>query len=537
MKSKWSVVVVSILLFAAGFFYYPKWKKTGSEAAISWDVSGYYHYLPSIFIYHDLKEQKWMDDINQKYLPSPAYDQSFIHPPTGNKVNKYFIGQALLYSPAFFLAHAYAKIFDRYPADGYSKPYQIAIWLSGLLVSILGLILLRRILLFYFEDPVVTWIILTIGLATNYFEYAPISKGMNHTWLFTLLCALIFFTIQFYRKFTWSSACGIGVFLGLAVLTRPTEAIWVIIPLLWGAISIRDRIKTLLPNFKKVIPAVLICGLLLSLQIIYWKYVTGEWLIHTYGDQKFDWLHPNIYRGLIGSKIGWWLYTPIMLIAMFGWYGLYKKQKEIFWPVFLTCFLAIYITLSWSHFESGGGLGQRNLIQIYPLLAFPLGYVIKWFLKFRTGKFIWPVIFLVVTYYNMWWIHQAHLGGFFQPGQMTTPYFFSVVGKLHPPTDYFKLLDTREYFNGTPDYLSTIVEDNFDNDTSSLTVALASGGKAARLDKDHQFFGPYNIPITNECTSWIRLRADFTIQSREWDVWKFTQWIVQFYNEEKLIKT
>jgi hypothetical protein len=35
----------------------------------------------------------------------------------------------------------------------------------------------------------------------------------------------------------------------------------------------------------------------------------------------------------------------------------------------------------------------------------------------------------------------------------------------------------------------------------------------------------------------MRLEADFTIQSREWDVWKFTQWIVQFYNDENLIKT
>jgi hypothetical protein len=428
MKSKWSVVIVSVLLFAAGFFYYPKWNKPGSEAAISWDVSGYYHYLPSIFIYHDIKEQKWMDSINQKYLPSPAYDQSFVHGPTGKKVNKYFMGQAIMYVPGFMVAHAFTKIFNGYPSDGYSKPYQIAIWLSGLFMSILGLIILRKILLIYFEDVVAAWIILTIGLATNYFEYAAISNGMNHTWLFTLLCGLILFTIKFYKNYSWNYACGIGLVLGLAILTRPTEAIWLFIPLLWGMSSIRERIKTLLSNYKKIILTGLISGLILSLQVIYWKFVTGEWIVHTYGDQKFDWLHPSIYRGLIGSKIGWWLYTPVMLIAMFGWNGLYKKQREIFWPVFLTSILAIYITLSWSHFESGGGLGQRNLIQIYPLLAFPLGYVIKWVLDFKWGKIIWSGIFLILTYYNMWWIHQAHLGGFFQPGQMTKPYFFSVVG-------------------------------------------------------------------------------------------------------------
>ena len=55
MKSSYSLFLVSLLWFFLGAFYYPKWSKPGSEAAISWDVSGYYHYLPAIFIYKDLK--------------------------------------------------------------------------------------------------------------------------------------------------------------------------------------------------------------------------------------------------------------------------------------------------------------------------------------------------------------------------------------------------------------------------------------------------------------------------------------------------
>ena len=79
VKSIYAVVLVSIMWFMAGAFYYPKWNKSWSEATISWDVSGYYHYLPAIFIYKDLKQQIWLDSINHKYLPSPAYDQAFVH--------------------------------------------------------------------------------------------------------------------------------------------------------------------------------------------------------------------------------------------------------------------------------------------------------------------------------------------------------------------------------------------------------------------------------------------------------------------------
>jgi len=535
MTSTRAIILVSLIWLLLGTFYFPKWNKTGYEATISWDVSGYYHYLPGLFIYHDLKNQTWMEEINKKYLPSPAYDQAFVHEPSGNKVNKHPIGQAVLYSPFFFLGHAYAKLTNAYPADGYSKPYQVAIWFGSLLFCVLGLILLRRVLLYYFDETITAWTILAIGLVTNYMEYASITNAMNHGWLFTLLCALILFSIQFYKKADWKSACGIGLSLGLAVLTRPTEIIWIWIPLLWGLTSLKERSSFFISNWKKILMSLIIFSSILSIQLIYWKYVANEWVIYTYGDQGFDWFHPAIKRALFGANIGWWTYTPIMFMAMFGWFGIYNKHKSIFWSLFITSTLAIYITLCWKHFESGGGLGQRNLIQIYPLMAFPLAMCITWILKLNAGRWIWIGIFLINTYYNAWWTHQAHKGGFFQAGQMNRHYFLKVVGRLHPNKDYFKLLDTPEYFEGKPTDVKSIFENSFDADTNAFTIDSLSGQKAILFNADHQFYGPATLPVSDNF-SWLRLEADFTILSREWDVWKYAQWIVQFYDGEKEIK-
>ncbi len=537
MKSSRIINFIAILWFFLGFSYYPKWEKPWSEATISWDVSGYYHYLPAIFIYKDIRQQNWMNEINQKYLPSPAYDQAFGHQNSGNKVNKYAIGQAVLFSPFFLMAHGYATMTGAYPADGYSKPYQFFIWFGSLAFSILGLVLLRRILLNYFEDGIVMWTLLALGLGTHWMEYASITNGMNHSWLFTLLCLLILATIRFYKKADWTSIVGIGASLGLAVLTRPTEIVWTLIPLLWGISSMKERVTFLMSHWMKCVVAVIISGLIIFIQLGYWKYASGEWIVYSYGDQGFNWLHPKIWRGLMGVNLGWWVYTPLMLLAMFGWYGLFKNQKPIFWPAFITCLLAIYITLSWSHFESGGGLGQRNLIQIYPLMAFPLSIMIGLFLRSQFGKWIWIVILACNIYYTGWWIHQAHKGGFFQAGQMTTRFFYNVVGRLHPDKDLFKLLDTKEYFKGTPREAETIFQNDFEQDTAFCSTAWPSGGKATCLNGENQFFGPITLPVTADCAPWIRVEADFLVQSREWDVWKYAQWIVQFYQGEKAIKT
>ncbi len=537
MKSIYALILVIIAWTFLGSVYYPKWKKTSSEATISWDVSGYYHYLPAIFIYKDLRHQNWMNEINQKYLPSPVYDQSYVHAPTGHKINKYPIGQAIMFTPFFLAGHTYAKATGQYPADGYSRPYQVAIWLGGLLVSILGLILLRLLLKAYFNDNLVGWTLLALGIGSHWMEYAAITNGMTHTWLFTLLCVLIISTIRFYQKQDWISITGIGVSVGLAVLTRPTEIVWVMIPLLWGITSLKDRFTFIRQQWQACLAPALIAVIIICIQPMYWKYVSGSWFQYSYGEQSFQWLHPNIWRGLMGVNVGWFMYTPIMLIAMAGWYRLYKSLPSLFWPTFVTAILAIYITLSWPHWETGGGLGQRNLIQAYPLFAFPLIAILSWFNKDRLRSMCWWLILALNMYYTGWWIHQAHKGGFFLPGQMKTKYFYSVAGRFHPDRENMKLLDTDELFKGSPGALAVIFTEDFEKDSFPCVVIGVDSTKAACLTGSDQFIGPFVLPVSDECSEWIRCEGDFNIQSREYNVWKLAQWSVIFYQSDQIVKS
>lgn len=527
MNSRLAIILISCLWLIAGSLYYPKWKLQWSEAAISWDVSGYYHYLPAIFIYKDVRKQAYMEDINKQYLPSPAYDQSFIHPESGNRVNKYAIGQAVLFSPFFFIAHVYASVTDAFPADGYSRPYQVAIWIGGLIAAIIGLILLRSVLRNWFDDSITGWILLTLGLCTNFFEYAAISNGMNHNWLFALVSLLLFATHSFYQKPNFWRAGLVGLSMGLIVLTRPTEGIFILIPLLWNFSSIKERFNFLIANIRYFLFAAVIGISILSLQFIYWKYATGDWFVYSYQDQHFQWLKPRIYRGLLGVNIGWWAYTPIMLVAMFGWLGLYKRHRSIFLPVFLTSVLAIYVTLAWPYFEQGGGLGQRNLIQMYPLMAFPLGIVITGLIKKRA--WIWYVLFGLNMYYSLWWVHQAHRGGFFRAGQMTTPYFLNIIGRPKPNPDYAKMMDSRDYYFGVPDNPELIYE--------YVSADSLQTNLVGTLNQEAQWLGPFELPVDKIKGKWIRIEGDFTVLTHEWDFWKQAQMILTFDHGENRVKT
>ena len=232
-RSLLSLLICWALLFSALFFYFPKWKNNFTEATISWDVSGYYYYLPAAFIYKDLKHLAFKDQIQQQYRPSGDFQQAFIHT-NGNYVFKYSCGQALLYTPFFFIAHAYASMSDQFPADGFSLPYQFMISFGSLLVAFLGLWVLRKVLLKFFSDQTTALTLILLVFGTNYLEYASITGAMNHNYLFTLYCFLLALTIGFYEKPSALKAAGIGLVVGFAALVRPTELISALIPILWG---------------------------------------------------------------------------------------------------------------------------------------------------------------------------------------------------------------------------------------------------------------------------------------------------------------
>ena len=104
-----AIIVTSLVLVLLTFVYYPKWKKDRTEATISWDVSGYYFYLPSIFIYKDLKKVGFKQKIQDQYSPASSAYQTYTYA-NGNEVMKYSSGMALLYSPFFGLGHIGAKV-------------------------------------------------------------------------------------------------------------------------------------------------------------------------------------------------------------------------------------------------------------------------------------------------------------------------------------------------------------------------------------------------------------------------------------------
>jgi hypothetical protein len=526
-------------LLAVNVLYYPKWKIPQTEAAISWDVSGYYFYLPAIFIYQDIEQVGFMEDIHQQYQPASSPYQAFEHE-SGNRVMKYSAGMAVQYLPFFLAAHALAKPLG-YPPDGFSRPYQVAISLGSLLVAILGLWFLRRVLLNYFHDKPVAIVLLLLVFATNYLDYSAINGAMTHNYLFTLYALLAWLSMRFYQSPSAGKALGLGLLLGLMALTRPTEAIAVLIPLFWGVphgLGLRERLSFLMGKWRWLALAALAGLAVGSLQLIYWKYVTGSWLVYSYQDQGFSWLSPHIKNGLFSYRAGWLIYTPTMVLALLGFVTLYRQHRLLFWPILAFSLLFMYITFAWDIWWYGGSLGQRAMVQAYVLLAFPLASFTEWALKPRPRALVFGVFCLFFAYYNLWWTHQAHRGGLFVSEQMNRGYFWRVLLRYEVPEEALKLLDTRHIFEGERQEVRLVYQNDFEADTARYDCPLPAilGERSLCLTAERQFSPTYSFPLQRDEHRWLRATATFRCAEKEWDTWRMAQFIVRFKQEGQTVR-
>ena len=51
-----------------------------------------------------------------------------------------------------------------------------------------------------------------------------------------------------------------------------------------------------------------------------------------------------------------------------------------------------------------------------------------------------------------------------------------------------------------------------------------------------EFTNNYVIPIAKTGAKWLRATATVHIEQKEWDVWRMTQMVVQFYHQGQVVK-
>ena len=424
------------------------WKNAEQKnALINWDVTSYYSYLPALFIQKDLKFE-FLNNSKINYAEKHQFWPETA--PNGNKVIKTTMGMSVLYLPFFILAHSYSVFDPEVDTNGFSYPYEIGLSFSSVFYLFIGFFFLSKVLKNLFSELKTALLIIVLFLGSNLFYYSTTELCMSHAYTFSLASVLMYYTLEIYHQINWRKSIIIGIILGVLFLVRPTNIIWGLIILLYkieGRGTVKARLIWIKKNIKYLCSTIIIGLLICSLQFIYWKWATGNWIFNSYVGETFYFTQPKILEFLFSYRKGWLVYSPIFIISFLGIYNMYKTKNPWFYSTLVILPLTIYLFSSWWCWWFGGGFGMRPMIDYYPLFIIPIGQVLR--VKLLFYKTLLTILLISFTSLNLFQTLQKRKGVIHWDSMSKEAYwaFF-----FKPKMDTSKDWDQQKKFLKTPDY-------------------------------------------------------------------------------------
>ncbi len=332
------------------------------------DGNGYYAWLVSSVIDRDL------DFANQFRHADPLFqtlifaDDGSVRPEaltaTGRVGNQWSVGPAVLWAPWFLLAHAAVTIAQalgsQIPADGFSWPY---VWLVSMGTALYGVAAL------WWSAGIATQLgygrraglaALGIGLASSLPVYQVFLPFHVHA---LAACSVAAYAAFWVRRqsmaqtadwFLWGALAGmmVQVYHLNAVLVIP--AVWQ-----WWRLLQRKGVGVAVRCGLAFAAAAVLVGIpqLVGKAIVYGRpWMTG------YQDQ-FIWTEPRLWQTAFSANHGWILWTPVVLLAVFGWLRVWREHAGArAWLLSVPVFYAV--VASYQNWHGQSSFGNRFFLSL-----------------------------------------------------------------------------------------------------------------------------------------------------------------------------
>jgi Dolichyl-phosphate-mannose-protein mannosyltransferase len=390
------------------------------------DGVGYYAYLRSALIDHDLRFENDYLAANESFVLAHIDPQGRLLPhlytKTGYVENHFSVGPAILWAPVMLAVHGTVLLADQFGAhvlaDGYSRPYLLAMALTTACYGFLSLFLAFRIARKYFD---VQWTFLaTVGIWMA--SSLPIYMYFNPSWSHALSAFTVALFLWYWERTRLQRTAGqwaiLGLFAGLMGNVYYPNVILLIFPALEVVHLLRakqrDSGRPIIPIQKLALScAVFVMVFFASLsptfitrKIIYGNpFETGYPAISTW-----NWTSPALLKVLFSSDHGMFSWTPILVLAAVGLPFLIKRDALLGGGSLLTFLAYYYFIASYPDWDGLSSFGNRFFVSLTPIFILGLAALLSSFSSWlgkttRAVAVACPVLALLVVW-NLGFIFQ-----------------------------------------------------------------------------------------------------------------------------------
>ena len=374
------------------------------------DTVAYYAWLRSAVVDGDLNFQNEFEHYgygNERGLTA-----------TGNVVNEWAIGSAVLWSPFFLIAHGLSLAASRLglpvAADGYAVQYEWAIGIGSALYGLAAILLSYQLARKLFSWQISVLATASVWLAGPLIFYMYSHPAMSHANDAFAYALFLYVWYQTRNSTTWKGAAARGAAAGLCALVRQVNAYLVFFVLAEYALSgIQQwrqtrRFASTWPVVKQIGSFAAAWWLVYVPQLIGWRIVFGNWIeLNPYAAgvaQGFNWLQPHLLEVLFSTNRGLFMWSPLLLLAVWGWWQLWQQDRRLTLLIVINFALQLYLIASWFAWSGAAAFGQRFFTNMLP--AFVLGLAalltrwqarlaLRWLVGICAAFVIWNGLLLV----------------------------------------------------------------------------------------------------------------------------------------------
>ncbi len=452
---RWKILSLALALFALAISWVDHLEHP--MLPIWSDGLGYYSYLPSYLIYHDLSMEGLYEPTRHYDYPSQGLDlhpgEGFLrHPATGRYLIKYPLGTAALEFPFFLLGHLAAPFLGSTP-DGFSWPYQVAMDTATTVYMLLGLIFLYKLLNEYFSSRIVLITLLSLYFGTNFLAYVAVESSLSHAYSFCLVCLFLWLVPRWTVTPSRGNSALLGLVCGLIPLVRNTNALLLLFLPLYGVTgweALKEKVRFLWLEKKRVLLLVTVAALVFSPQLIIWKLATGRFFVstYTYPFEHFYFLSPKIFKVLFSPHHGLFIWSPILILAVPGLFRLQGPLRAFRWPIAVCLLLQLYLISSWYLWYFGWSFGHRAFVDVLGLFAIPLAGFFSSLRRLWVKRTVAVISFFFIALTFYWFIEyfQGALPGEMRPN-MTWPIYYKMARDPQGARELWRWLKKPELRN------------------------------------------------------------------------------------------
>ncbi|HET7698170.1 MAG TPA: hypothetical protein VFK57_20815 [Vicinamibacterales bacterium] len=381
------------------------------------DEIQYFSYLRSLWFDRDVSfENEYRYFYDRGVAANDGFRETFLErqTETGRRISFATIGCAILWAPFYAAGDAAARITGA-PVDGYSKPYVAAVAYGSAVYGFLGLTIAilaaRRMQLDAFGAALAVW------LGTPLLFYMYVAPVFSHACSAFAVASFIYVWLRVRGSWTPRGAAALAASGALMAMVREQDAFLILGPAVDFALRIlrtRDDSRMDAHRARSIAQVVATAAAVFALvylpQALAYRALNGHIGPHSSVGRKMNWMSPHALQVLFSPEHGFFVWTPLALIALAGIVTLLAdrrsdrpiRQRPLAVSLLVMALLQVYVSGSVESWTVAGGFGQRRFIALTAVLV--IGYAAAGAAlraRSRQGGRVLAAVTILAVYWNL----------------------------------------------------------------------------------------------------------------------------------------